>query len=466
VRLRTRLQLFGAVIPALFLIGAFGLGGMLFRRQMLESIDRALLAQAAVETVSLFDGDEGDPHLHLAHSPMRSQVQSFAASGAIYGQDGALVATFPEDLPVARHVALQAYTPTPSIHTEATAYQGRVRALLLRVTSPGGEPYALRLAVSLHAYDAAVRLYFQSAGIMVLFATSVLLALQVRQAHRLEARIQALARHMSRVRRGDLEGRPPPDAGTDVIARLRDEIADATEKLQAARDSQERLLADAAHELRTPLALMKTEIDLALRKQRSEAELRDALQHTRGEVDRLTSLAARLLDLTSIRQVAWDARRGDLRALLDEAADGYRTAAEERGIEVRVIGLERAEATFNAGALRQAVDNLLSNALKFSPRNAMIELALEADARSWRIVVRDEGPGIPEGAREAVFAPFHRLDQRKEGSGLGLAIVRDVAQRHGGRAYVRSGTGAAAGGRSKGAELVIELPREPAGEMA
>jgi signal transduction histidine kinase len=110
-----------------------------------------------------------------------------------------------------------------------------------------------------------------------------------------------------------------------------------------------------------------------------------------------------------------------------------------------------AVARVNATALRQAVDNLLSNALRFAPRGTPIRARLERHGETWRLSVRDEGPGIPEAQREAVFAPFHRVD-RGGGSGLGLAIVSEVLRQHGGRAFAEAPTS------GQGACVVLELP--------
>ncbi|HSP76989.1 MAG TPA: ATP-binding protein, partial [Myxococcaceae bacterium] len=118
---------------------------------------------------------------------------------------------------------------------------------------------------------------------------------------------------------------------------------------------------------------------------------------------------------------------------------------------IRLEAPAREEVWFDAGGVRQAVDNLLSNALKFSPKGREIHVRLWREQERSRLSVADEGPGIPEGERESVFSPFRRLSGDKPGAGLGLAIVREVAQRHGGRVWVEPGL-------ARGATLVLELP--------
>jgi signal transduction histidine kinase len=298
--------------------------------------------------------------------------------------------------------------------------------------------------------DTAVRAFYRvTLSLAGLFALA-LLALQTVQARRLAGRLLALSQHMQALRAGNLDQAPPADRSGDEIAHLRDVIAEATGKLAAAREAQERLIADAAHELRTPLTLMRTSIDLALRKQRDARELREALAETRKEVDRLAALAGNLLDLAAIGRGAWDRQAGDLLDVAREAVEGARAEAEERGLLIQLCADAPAPALFHAGAMRQALDNLLSNAIKFSPPGGIIEMALQTSGSRHLIIVQDQGPGIAEAEREAVFAPFRRALRGTPGAGLGLTIVREIAQRHGGRVWVAESA-------HRGARLVLEI---------
>jgi signal transduction histidine kinase len=100
--------------------------------------------------------------------------------------------------------------------------------------------------------------------------------------------------------------------------------------------------------------------------------------------------------------------------------------------------------------MRQAIDNLLSNAIKFSPPGGVIEMVLQTTGPRHLIIVQDQGPGIAEAEREAVFAPFRRALRGTPGVGLGLTIVREIVQRHGGRVWVAESI-------HRGARLVLEI---------
>jgi signal transduction histidine kinase len=260
----------------------------------------------------------------------------------------------------------------------------------------------------------------------------------------------ALSDHMAALREGKLESPAPADQTRDEVGELSLVVAEATERLRTARAAQERLIADAAHELRTPLQLMRTSIDLALRRERSPEELRAALAEARGEVDRLASLATRLLDLAAARRGAWDRAPGDLADVARDAAEAIRAEAETRSVLVEVRAAEPVPASFDPNGLRQAVDNLLANALRYGPPGGTVRVDVSREGPAARILVHDDGPGIAPGERERVFEPFEQGEDRAPGgAGLGLAIVREVARGHGGRAWVPEGPGG---------NVAIEIP--------
>lgn len=441
--LQRRLLLFGAVLPASMTALALVVIGLVFEHLLLDGVDRGLVLQAASESVSLFDRPGQDAHLHFEDSTLVADLQRLQHRGALYGPDGGRMLAYPDDAVAPATIDLTGVGSTPRLTTRRVGSE-RIRELTVAIVSPRGEPHGVWLAVSLASHDAAMAAYAWTAGLTGAGVTLVMLLLQIGHARGLGARVSRLHAHMQRLRDGDFSVPPPADDGTDVIAGLRDAIADATAKLQAAAEGQHRLIADAAHELRTPLTAMRMEVDVTLRRPREREELVEALTRVRAEVDRLGALASQLLDMASLRRADWERVPVDVAELVRAAVDGQRAPAERRGVRLRVHGSEAAVLRANPGPLRQAVDNLLSNAIKFSPHGGEVEVTLRPGESELTITVEDRGAGVPVGERDAIFAPFHRLHRGSEGAGLGLAIVREVAEAHGGRAFVaeRAGGGA------------------------
>jgi len=442
MRLTVRLWIFGALVPFVGFAVATLVGAAIFRVELERAVDHALLSQAATEAVSLFDGM--GPHLHLAISPLEKAVRRIAPAAALYGPDGNLLLRHPQSGAPITDVRLDVANTSeePVLTTRPGPGGERVRAVTLAVVSQEGQRHGLQLAASLEPADHSVAA-FRRTGLAMSFGLGVLLlAIQGYLASRLAGRVGVLSQHMAALREGNLDARLPVDGGRDEIGQLSRVVAEATERLRRARAGQERLIAEAAHELRTPLQLMRTSIDLGLRRERAPAELRAALGEIRGEVDRLAGLATRLLDLAAAERGTWDRTPGDLAAVARDAAEAIRAEAETRSVLVEVVAPLPVPASFDANGMRQAIDNLLGNALKFGPEGGTVRVEVRSTGGNARVLVHDDGPGIPADERARVFEPFQQGRARAPGgAGLGLAIVREVARGHGGRAYVADGPG-------------------------
>lgn len=450
MKLTVRNWIFGALVPFLGFAAATLGGAAFFRAELEQSVDRALLSQAATEAASLFD-DIG-PHLHVAMSPLEPAVRRITPAAALYGPDGKVILRYPPGpAPLTdERLDLASLSFAPRLTTRAGPNRERVRVVTFLVQPPGGPIRGLQLAASLEAVDGSVKAFRKVGLAMSLALGVVFFAIQGALARTLSWRVGALSRHMAALREGDLDAPPPADAGSDEIGELSRVVAETTERLRLARGAQERLIAEAAHELRTPLQLMRTSIDLGLRRERAPEELKEALADIRGEVDRLARLATRLLDLATAERGTWDRAPGDLVAVAREAAEAIRAEAETRSVLVEVRAPEPVPASFDANGMRQALDNLLSNALEHGPAGGTVRVdVVRADGHAY-VFVHDDGPGIPADERERVFEPFEQGKARAPGgAGLGLAIVREVARGHGGRAYVAEGAGG---------NVAIEIP--------
>ncbi len=228
------------------------------------------------------------------------------------------------------------------------------------------------------------------------------------------------------------EARPMVGALNDLLARL-----------HAAFEQQRSLTADAAHALRTPLAAVTLQAQLARRA--AEGSARDAaLDRLEAGVKRASHLVAQLLALARLDP---DAARDppatlDLALLAQEAAAEVRPLAESAQLEFDATLPASAPIQGHEPALRMAITNLLDNAVRYTPAGGRVSLRLDEDGNGHRLTVSDTGPGLPADERESVFDRFTRgRDTAVPGSGLGLAIVREVARLHGGRTWIEDGPG-------------------------
>jgi len=199
-------------------------------------------------------------------------------------------------------------------------------------------------------------------------------------------------------------------------------------RLSIAIDAQQRFIADAAHQLRTPLAGLKAQIGLAL-KQSDPEQLQLALKQLNTSSERTIRLVNQMLALARVEPGAdklVESKRLDLNAVARDAAREWAPSAIRKEID---LGFEEApHAVFLHGdelSLKMLLDNLLDNAIRYSPPGSHVTVRVES-ANTPTLSVEDNGPGIPGKDRERVFERFYRVSQSEEGSGLGLAIVQEI----------------------------------------
>ncbi len=260
----------------------------------------------------------------------------------------------------------------------------------------------------------------------------------------------ATLRPVTRMRRrlADITERNPAarlrvPAGRDEIASLAVTMNALLDRLQLALDRQRDFVADASHELLTPLTALRAELELAGRPGRSRAALEAAVTAAAGDT------GASLLGPAEV----------DVPGLLAAAARAFAGQARARGVTLQVRADPVPAVTADPERLRQAVDNLLSNAIRHSPAGGAVELAAGKNRRPGQdlviIEVRDQGPGFPPGFLPHAFERFSRADvgrsRAEGGTGLGLAIVDLIARAHGGRAVAVNRPGG-------GAQVSVELP--------
>lgn len=250
---------------------------------------------------------------------------------------------------------------------------------------------------------------------------------------------------------------PIRDANTPVEVRpLVQAMNDLLSRLSAALAAQQRFIADAAHQLRTPVAALKTQTELAVRQVRS-GEAQATLRQLHTAADHAARLVSQLLTLAraepgSHRSVM--RQRVDLAALARETAGDWVPRALSRRID---LGFDDTSANAAISAdpflVRELLNNLIDNALNYTPPGGHVTVRVLRTDDRVRLEVEDNGPGIPLEEREQVFERFYRIaGGGPEGCGLGLAIVREISQGHGATATIHNGAG------GNGTRIVIDFP--------
>jgi hypothetical protein len=282
----------------------------------------------------------------------------------------------------------------------------------------------------------------------------------------------AALRPVSRMRRR-LAEITEEDAGARLrVPGTRDEVASLAitmngllDRLQRALTRQRDFVADASHELRTPLTALRAELELASRPRRSRQALDAAVTVAVSDTDRLIRMAEDLLLLAEAeeRGAFLHLQPVAVSTVLSAAVAGLAGQAQARGVTIEVATTGDLPAQADPDRLRQAADNLISNAIRHTPRGAVIEVSAHATnaagQRTVMIQVRDHGPGFPPDFLPHAFERFRRADPARNrdsgGTGLGLAIVASIARAHGGRAAATNHPG---GGACVGLEFPADVP--------
>jgi two-component system heavy metal sensor histidine kinase CusS len=201
--------------------------------------------------------------------------------------------------------------------------------------------------------------------------------------------------------------------------------------------------ADLAHELRTPIANMLGEAQVALSRDRSCAEYRETIESTIGECERLSGIVDNLLFVAraDAAREPVERKQFDARAAVEKIAAFYETIAEDRHVAINCSG--QGQISADPALFERAVGNLVDNALRFTPENGSIQIALSEHAKDFEVAVSDNGSGIAPEHLPRVFDRFYRAESSRgsDGAGLGLALVKSIVDLHGGTARIQSEMG-------------------------
>ncbi|HET7454775.1 MAG TPA: ATP-binding protein [Solirubrobacterales bacterium] len=303
---------------------------------------------------------------------------------------------------------------------------------------------AVRITQSIDAVHRAVKtsvLDIAALAGVVLLLGLVAGALIAQQIARPIRRLDDAARSVAE---GDLDTTVAVEGSTEQrsLARAFNEM---TQRIKRLLRAQQDFVADASHQLRTPLTGLRLRLEGLAERFRGQPPVERELDAAMGEIDRLSLIVDELLILSRAGEHELPGERLDLRAAVERAAARWRGAAAERRIELRPTGGNGGEGWCAGADLDRALDSLIENALTYSPPGSAVVL----EAAPGRLTVLDEGPGLAPGEEEAVFERFSRGSAGRrgaKGTGLGLAIARELSRQWGGevRLQNREGGGLAA----------------------
>ncbi|HEM8497388.1 TPA: sensor histidine kinase [Burkholderia multivorans] len=239
------------------------------------------------------------------------------------------------------------------------------------------------------------------------------------------------------------ELRPIVDAINQCIARLNTHTA-----------TQRRFIADAAHQLRTPIAVLDTQIQYAQQRGHDDRELASVLDSMQRSSRKMADVTDKLLLLAHAEATPSTllTQRVDLATLVSSVLEETIVLAQRRDIDLGAELGERLDVAGSGSLLSALVTNLVDNAVRYTQPGGCVTVAARRDGDTVVLDVIDDGPGIPAEARPHVFKRFYRVSSDTEGSGLGLAIVSEIAQAHGGSATLASGPG------NRGVVVTVRLP--------
>ena len=448
-----RRQLLLRLLPAMLLLivaGAF-VAYSVALRSAVHAYDRALL-DSALALAGQIRVVDGKPSLILPHAAQEILLtdKDDEIFFRVLGADGQDIA------------GNDKLAPPPPVKDQRSYYDATLDGRPLRVaalfTEREGIPLTVLVAETLIkrnnlAWEVQLGMLLPELALVI--ATLALVWFGVRSGLR---PLDELRRQLSRRSPTDLS---PIEDGpfSEEIAPLVAELDALLQRLDDSLDAQRHFVSDAAHQLRTPIAALQAQIELALRT--TEGEQTAALATALAAVQRLAHLVRQLLALARAEPGAQAATTSvELDECVRQVAETMLPRAFAAGIDLG-FALQAARVSGSRLLLEEAIANLIDNAIRYTPAPGTVNVSVGSEAGSVVLRVEDSGPGIPPAARQQVFERFFRLPgNQREGCGLGLAIVRRIAAQHG--ATVSIGESAELGGTA--VEMRFPPPVAPAGD--
>lgn len=448
-----RMTIWNAVVFTLLLIAFGALVFVLLRETHLKQVDAGLRSQLAEVKRAVEQAEHPDAALtdwveRISKRPRQAAL--------VLSSDGAVLAADPRITPSAQSALTGLAAAGPGAFSIWLPGLDHRRVMVAQVATGSGS-YSMVVALSLAHVDEEMRqvLFVLAASIPVALAVAAVLAFVLaRQALRPVERLRRLAKEISVDR---LDRRLPVVNPKDELGKLAETINDMIARLERSFSEVRRFTADASHELRTPVAIIRAESEEELDRISPHAEHRPLLRSILEECQRLSRLTDQLLMLSREDARAFAAPQGlvDLTSLAHEEVATMRPLAEGKHQTLILDADETIHAFVDGERLRQVLRNLIDNAIKYSGDGCQVQVTVERRGTEAVISIADDGRGIPSEHLPKVFDRFYRVEQSRSrsngGAGLGLSIAASIVESHGGRIAVTSQVG-------EGTAFEVRLP--------
>jgi heavy metal sensor kinase len=441
--IRSRLTLWYVTVLA-GVLAAFGLlVYVLMHRALHERVDATLHSLLGITAISLtHDAAEGQTVSDAARSTV-AELSGPQQGLALYDGSGALLASGGWDEDFTPALPAPPQVPGTSVLSTQPERDGddRWRVAIRQLDLPAsGRTYFAVAGEPLDTVEAEL------ASLRRILWYSIPLGLVAAAlggwflARKSLAPVVAMAARAEEMGAGNLAGRLPVANPRDELGRLAETFNGLLGRLGAAFAQQQRFMADASHELRTPIATAGTAAAVLLQQpHREEAEYRHALQIVSTQTDRLSRIVDDMLTLARVDAGEYPIRREPLylNELVDDVAREARVLSERVGVHIDVAGAPEAPYVGDEHLLKRLVLNLLDNAVRYTPSGGVVRLMLTSHEQGYALTVSDNGGGIPPASQRHIFDRFFRADvtrTRREdrGAGLGLPIAKWIAEAHDG----------------------------------
>jgi heavy metal sensor kinase len=440
---RGRLTLFWVAVLAAALVTVGGLIYVLLARALYTRIDDNLRAVMQIATTSLSnDLAEGQDYADAARSTA-AELSSRQQMLAIYDTRGRLLAEGGRDddleivLPDAATIpATEAMLLTV---VEAEDDDDRHRLAVRHVSIPPADtPYLVVVGSSLEPTDEELESLREVLAYLIPIALLLAGGGGWFLARQSLAPVAAMAARARKIGVDDVGARLPVANPRDELGRLAETFNDLLNRLEASLTQQRQFMADASHELRTPVTTSRTAAAVALQQpHRSEGEYRETLAIIEQQTTRLSRIVEDMFTLARADAGSYPIRRTlmYLEEVADEAVRAARVLADTMQVSIELSTIPSASFAGDEELVRRLIGNLLDNAIRHAPRGSIVQVTLTEESGRFLISVADAGEGIPPEIQPHIFERFFRGDAARTsdgGAGLGLALARWIARAHGG----------------------------------